>query len=226
MSLVGELWSGSFFDRTDHAPGAQHRGAHDPGCRALVLHRIGSPAQLPPPEVIAAMPEDERPGDEGRDVEAIIRFFTQSPAGVATVTLDGSYDSKRATIDKWTQQGVPADHLARAFVPYTFLINPEGEVHQMLPLQATGAHAIGYNQSGYGIGFIGDGRYEDPTPAQLDAGVAVCVAMLRQLKLAPAQVKLLGHDEAREAMGSGPKGCPGDHFPLAAVVDRIRSAAA
>ena len=224
MSLVPE-WTGTLVDRTDHAPGAQHRQPHEAGCSALVLHRIGDPAVPPPPEALAGLPPDEGLGDEGHDVEGIIRFFTQNPEGVATVTLDGTYDSKRATIAKWAATGVPESVAAHAFVPYTFLIAPDGTVSQMLPLGAAGAHARGFNQSGYGIALLGDFRFESPPVEQLEAAVAVCVALLRQLGLSARRVKLLGHDEARAAMGQGPKQCPGALFPLAEVRARVLDAA-
>jgi hypothetical protein len=200
------------------------RPAHDPGCRAIVLHRIGAPQSPLSPEALLLLPEDERQGVEGRDVEGVIAFFTQHPAGVATVTLDGTYDSKRATIDKWTSAGIPAENAGRAFVPYTFLIAPDGAVHQMLPLGATGAHARGFNQNGYGVAFLGDFRFETPTQAQIDSGVLVCLALLRMLKLSLSQVKLYSHDEARAAIGQDRKECPGPHFPLQDVRARIHAA--
>lgn len=224
LTTISDLWNGALLDRTGHSPGAQNRPAHDAGCQALVLHRIGDPQQPLSPEDAATLPEEERLGSEGGDVDGIIRFFTEHPEGVATVTLDGTYDSKRPTIAKWKESGVPAEMSGRAFVPYTFLITPDGSIHQMLPLGACGAHARGFNQSGYGIAFLGDFRFEPLTDAQAEAGVAVCIALLRQLGLSPKHVKLLGHDEARAAIGQGPKQCPGKHFPLDAIKERIRAA--
>lgn len=224
IATVSDLWNGQLLDRTGHSPGAQHRPAHDAGCQAVVLHRIGEAQSPLSPEDAATLPPEERLGSEGGDVEGIIHFFTAHPEGVATVTLDGTYDSKRSTIEKWKSEGVPADMSSRAFVPYTFLIAPDGTIHQMLPLHACGAHARGFNQSGYGVAFIGDFRFEGLTDAQVEAGVAVCIALLRQLELSPKHVKLLGHDEARAAIGQGPKECPGKHFPLDTMKQRIRAA--
>lgn len=221
-SLLSGMACGDFFDRTGHAPGALSRGPHDAGCRALVFHRIGEPQSLPSADALATLPAGETLGGEGRDVDGIIQFFTQHPEGVATVTLDGTYDEKRPKIEAWTRDGVPADVAARAFVPYTFLIALDGSIHQMLRLDATGAHARGFNQSGYGIAFLGDFRFEDPTPAQIDAGVAVGVALLRQLRLSTPPVQLLSHDEARRAIGQGPKACTGPRFPLEPLRARIR----
>jgi N-acetyl-anhydromuramyl-L-alanine amidase AmpD len=90
----------------------------------------------------------------------------------------------------------------------------------MLPLQAVGAHAPGYNQSGIGVAFIGDFRTDEPSPEQIESGIAVCVALLRQHQLTPATVKLLGHDETRPV----PKLCPGPCFPLDELRQRIASA--
>lgn len=192
-------------DRTDHAPGVALRPRRT-GLRGIVLHRIGDAADAPP--------------GEGRDVAGIIDFFTTTPAGVATVTVPGSWESKVPLIEKWRSEGIPKSNLERAFVPYQFLIDPQGVVSQMLPLQAVGAHAPGYNQSGIGVAFIGDFRVDSPTREQLDSGVAVCVAILRQHHLTPASVKLLGHDEVR----SPPKECPGANYPLAEIRQRIIAA--
>ncbi|MBL9042234.1 MAG: N-acetylmuramoyl-L-alanine amidase [Myxococcales bacterium] len=221
LSLAQGLPCGSFSDRTEHSAGAKRRSAHDGVCKALVFHRIGEPERVPPEEELAKLPGGILPGGEGRSVEGVIDFFTNNPEGVATVTLDGTYDDKRPTIGKWTREGVPPEQAAKAFVPYTFLIEPDGSIHQMLRLDAAGAHARGFNQSGYGVAFIGDFRFEPPTEEQLDSGVAVCVALLHQLKGKVPAVKLLSHDEARAAMGQGPKECTGKHFPLDAIRKRI-----
>ena len=192
-------------DRTAHSPAVASRPQRT-GLRGIVLHRIGDAAGAPPAE--------------GRDVEGIIDFFTTNPEGVATVTVDGSWDSKVPLMDKWRAEGIPESYRARAFVPYAFLIDPDGVISQMLPLQAVGAHAPGYNQSGIGVAFIGDFRSDAPSAEQIDSGIAVCVAILRQHHLTPATVKLLGHDEAR----SVPKLCPGPNFPLEELCRRITAA--
>ena len=75
------------------------------------------------------------------------------------------------------------DRSDKAFVPYTFLIEPDGTICQMLRLDRAGAHARGFNHSGFGIAFLGDFRFETPTEVQLDSGVAVSVALVRQLQL-------------------------------------------
>jgi hypothetical protein len=225
LALLGESSAAGFFDRTDHAPAARLRPPHDDICKALVLHRIGDPQSAQSAQCIADPTADGCQGAEGADVDSVIRFFTENPEGVATVTLDGDYDSKRAQIEAWRQSGVPDSVRARAFVPYTFLINPAGEIHQMLPLGASGAHARGFNQSGYGIAFLGDFRVEPPSAAQLEAGVATAVALIRQLRLPIDHLKLLGHDDARAAIGQGPKQCPGAEFPLSDLCQRIRRSA-
>ncbi len=192
-------------DRTGHSPAVAGRPQRT-SLRGIVLHRIGDAIGAPPAE--------------GRDVAGIITFFTTTPEGVATVTVEGSWESKLPLIEKWRTEGIPEKNRARAFVPYSFLIDPRGVVSQMLPLQAVGAHAYGYNQSGIGVAFIGDFRVDAPTPQQLDCGVAVCVAILRQHHLTPATVKLCGHDEVR----SIPKQCPGLNYPLEEVRRRIIAA--
>ncbi len=192
-------------DRTDHAPGVALRPQRT-ALRGIVLHRIGDAEDAPPAE--------------GRDVEGIIAFFTTNPEGVATVTVDGTWDSKVPLMEKWRLEGIPESYRARAFVPYAFLIDPRGVVSQMLPLQAVGAHAPAYNHSGIGVAFIGDFRTDAPTEAQLDSGIAVCVAILRQHHLTPATVKILGHDETRPV----PKLCPGPNYPLEEVRRRISAA--
>lgn len=192
-------------DRTGHSQAVTQRPQRT-SLRGIVLHRIGDAVGAPPAE--------------GRDVAGIIAFFTTTPEGVATVTIGGSWESKVPTIEKWRSEGIPEKNRARAFVPYTFLIDPQGVVSQMLPLQTVGAHAYGYNQSGLGVAFIGDFRVEAPTARQLSSGVSVCVAILRQHHLTPASVKLCGHDEVREI----PKQCPGMNYPLEEVRQRIIAA--
>ena len=221
LALAAGLPCGSFSDRTEHTPGALRRQPHDTVCKALVFHRIGEPREPLPPEDLAKLPGGFLPGGEGRDVEGVLGFFTGNPEGVATVTLDGTYDDKKPTIDKWTHEGIPPEQAEKAFVPYTFLIEPDGAIHQMLRLDAQGAHARGFNHSGYGIAFLGDFRFEPPTSEQLDSGVAVSVALLHQLKQYVPAVKLLSHDEARAAIGQGPKDCIGKHFPLEDFRKRI-----
>lgn len=192
-------------DRTDHAPGVARRPRRT-ALAGIVLHRIGD--------------AEDAPVAEGRDVAGIIAFFTTNPEGVATVTVEGNWESKVPVMEKWRREGIPDSYSARAFVPYGFLIDPRGVVSQMLPLQAVGAHAPAYNHRGIGVAFIGDFRTDTPTVAQLDSGIAVCIAILRQHRLTPATVKILGHDEAR----SVPKLCPGPNYPLAEVRRRIRAA--
>ena len=70
----------------------------------------------------------------------------------------------------------------------------------MLRLDRAGAHARGFNHSGFGIAFLGDFRFETPTEVQLDSGVAVSVALLRQLQLQVPPIKLYSHDEARACL--------------------------
>ena len=189
-------------DRTDHALAVASRPQRT-SLRGVVLHRIGDAADAP----VA----------EGRDVEGIIHFFTHDPVGVATVTVNGSWESKVPLIEKWRTEGIPDNNRVRAFVPYTFLIDPQGVISQMLPLQAVGAHAPGYNESGIGVAFIGDFRSEAPSAEQIESGIAVCVALLRQHHLTPQTVKLLGHDEVRRIA----KQCPGQNFPLDEICRRV-----
>ncbi|MBL8636626.1 MAG: N-acetylmuramoyl-L-alanine amidase [Myxococcales bacterium] len=222
LSLASELPCGPFQDRTEHSQGALRRPVREEPCRALVFHRIGEPQVQPTPEETAQLPGGVLPGGEGRDIDGIIRFFTSHPEGVATVTLDGSYDDKKATIDKWSRDGVPDSYRDKSFVPYSIVIEPDGAVHQLLRLDVAGAHARGFNHSGIGVAFIGDFRFESPTDEQLASGLAVCVALLRQLGLSSSSVKLYSHDEARALIGQGKKECVGKHFPLDAFRQQIR----
>src|SRR5947209_2228724 len=94
LLLDGDFsFGGPCLDYTQHAPAATTRPQRT-GFRAIVLHRIGNTLAEPD-------------GREGRTVAGIIRFFTQDPDGVATVTLSGSYDAKIPTIEKWQRDGVP-----------------------------------------------------------------------------------------------------------------------
>lgn len=197
------VWGGPCRDYTGHAPAVANRPQRS-GFQAIVLHRIGNSAAEPD-------------GREGRSADAVVRFFTADPEGVATVTLSGSHDEKLPTIERWRRDGVPEEMAARAFVPYTFLVEPDGALWQMLPLGTVGAHAVSYNAGGVGVALIGDFRAEEPAPAQVDAGVAVCAALLRRYRTDARAVRVLGHDEVR----TPPKQCPGPRFPLDLMRQRI-----
>lgn len=222
--LGGELGVGAasvpprLSDRRDHTVAAQRRPTRDhvsSSLAALVVHRIGDPEPGAGPSTLAPGGGAVGLGLEGRDTESIIRFFTTVPDGVATVTLDGTYDSKVKTIAEWTAEGVPAAYRAHAYVPYTLLIEPDGTVSQMLALEARGAHAYAWNDKSIGVACIGDFRVSDPSPAQLLSAV-VTLACLHSLS-GKHTLPILSHDQTRTV----PKHCPGERFPLALLRERV-----
>jgi len=160
-------------------------------------------------------------GDPSTWIDQIAAFFTVDPEGVAVISLGGSYRSKLPTINRWREEGIPAAIVARAFVAYHLIVDPLGAVHQMLPLDAKGAHAYP-NSTALGVAFIGDFLAPDElaawerrvpgahggdelTAAQENSGRK----LFRDLLVRYPAAGILTHDESLEERGKSPKGCPG-----------------
>lgn len=153
----------------------------------LVLHRIGV----------------------GRCATDVERFFTDTPEGVATVTVRPQRISE--TVKKWKMNGVPERYKARAFVPYHFVIGLNGQITQFLDYDARGAHCYGFNSHSIGIACIGDFRIEKATDAQMYASMVLCRDLLFKYG---DTVRVKRHDDLRRINNQRIKGCPGRNFPF------------
>lgn len=193
-------------NRLDHSPAVAFRPMRE-ATRAAVIHHLGV---------------DVAPKDGIITVEDAIYFFTRDPAGIATVTLAGSYASHVATIERWQLEGVPAAYQSKGYVPYNFLVDTAAQVFRMLDLPAKGAHAgnskFDWNEVSIGIAFLGDFSKVGPNAAQLAAGVA----LLEDIRAVHPTIEILSHDETLRRNGLEPKGCPGPMFPLNELRDRVR----
>lgn len=188
-------------DMTDHAPAVRQRRSRVQ-TDAIILHRFAADSNA----------------DGVTTFEEAVRFFTEDPEGIATVTLGGLYAEKVPTIALWRREGVPADVKARAFCPYTFLVAPDGRVARTLPLDVRGAHAGRWNHRSVGIAMLGR-----PDLAPLpDAAIAAVVELVRDVLRVYPSAKILSHDETLTIGGLPTKKCPGAHFPLEDVRRRAR----
>lgn len=204
------VWLGSMkADRDLRAAGPGWRGwrrfVHPPD--TAVIHRIGT-------------------GIVGRTAEDVVRFFTEHPEGVATVTLTGSRDRKRRIVKAWSQAEIPRWAREAAACPYHGIIDSQGVLTQTLPLDVRGAHAAGWNYRALGIGVIGNFRGpDDPGPAgerPTEAQLQRLRRVLRDLMFGILPLgRVLSHDVAnqRRERPLPAKGCPGQH--LATELPRI-----
>ena len=175
--------------------------------KGIVYHRIGDAPHNPGTGV-------------GRTVEDIIKFYRESPWGVATVLISDPTRRLEA-VEDWTRTGVPKIYRDQAFVPYTKIVDIEGVVHNLLPGLAEGAHAYGYNGSGIGIAFIGHFDYESPTAAQVETAIALGRELVVYFARGRTIPKILTHDQARVEHGQVAKGCPGHKFPFKEIKSKI-----
>lgn len=166
----------------------------------VVIHRIGSPKSV-----------------VGTSFESIERFFTADPEGVATVTMRGSWASKKPRFEKWWEAGsippnryrenaptmIPVYHHDRAFVPYHFGIDRSAYC-QWLPWDVAGAHAAGHNSRSIGVAIV------NPSDALTEIQRRSLADMLTYIYLRHGGIlDTITHDEANRKRGLPPKGCPG-----------------
>ncbi|MEM6733435.1 MAG: peptidoglycan recognition family protein [Myxococcota bacterium] len=132
--------------------------------------------------------EDPSYSDSPRDVA---RFFLEHPVG------------KSATGGE---------------MPYPVLIDSSGTITQTVPFNRITPHAKIANATGIGVGCLGDFRERAPAPAQYEALVHVCAALVSALGCGAASV--VGHDELTGASSHPDKECPGRSLAM----DALRSA--
>ena len=130
-------------------------------------------------------------------------FFLRDPTGVASVTLGGSWSSKKKKIEAWKNDGIPKANQRRAKVPYTFSIDSHGIVTQWLPLLAVGAHASEVNINSVSVAVLYDVFNDEAEPNEDQ--MSALEDLLTYLTQVFPNAKVVGHDDVR----SKPKGCPG-----------------
>lgn len=116
-------------------------------------------------------------------------------------------DTLRAFEGAWPE----AAQVTNRKMPYTFCVEPDGDIVQCTPLGKVTPHARSWNQRGIGIAALGDFRRSTPPDVQWYA-TAVLVATL---KAHYGFVSVMGHDEAPGSTSDASKQCPGAlwHMP-------------
>jgi hypothetical protein len=151
-----------------------------------------------------------------RTFDDVARFFLEDPEGVATVTLSGTYEQKRPTIDAWRARGGPPDDKrAEAFVPYHLLVDEAGAIARFLPLGARGAHEPKANGRSVAVACVGDYEREEPSEAMLSSlrWLVKWLALDDEARTLAGFVDgiptVSGHDDVKDPP---PKTCPGRHL--------------
>ncbi|HEY0174531.1 MAG TPA: peptidoglycan recognition family protein [Pyrinomonadaceae bacterium] len=122
------------------------------------------------------------------------------------------------------RRGFGAFYWGRVYhIGYHYVILPDGTIQKGRPDGCRGAHAAGYN-SYIGICLVGNfssgrgtsGEYgaEEPTPAQLNALVALCRQLQAEHSIPAEQV--ITHKEVNPETE-----CPGDRFPFLKVAESV-----
>lgn len=97
-------------------------------------------------------------------------------------------------------------HLARGWAGagYNFLVRKNGDIYELRPQSAVGAHATGHNANSVGVCFEGNFMKEKMSAAQLAAGKE----LVAYLKGQYPNAKVVTHGEV------GDTDCPGKNFPV------------
>jgi N-acetyl-anhydromuramyl-L-alanine amidase AmpD len=90
-------------------------------------------------------------------------------------------------------------------MPYHFVVERDGSVHQCLSLNKRGVHARRWNRRSIAVACLGDFRREIPRVAQWQSAV-----LLGGLLSGIQKWEILGHDEAPKSSSDPNKECPGD----------------
>jgi N-acetylmuramoyl-L-alanine amidase len=141
----------------------------------------------------------------------------------------GLRDTTMAEIAEWHAAkgwGVGYEGVQRA--GYHFLVRRDGTVERGRPLGKPGAHVRGLNSRSVGICFSGHGDLQPLTEAQLRAGVALTVQLLKRYGLGAERV--IGHREVNRLVEAGVLGeayrvaktCPGKLVDMGRVRALVR----
>lgn len=106
--------------------------------------------------------------------------------------------------------------------PYSFFIDPDGEVHQTLYIEDVSWHARRWSYPGLGVAVSGDFRVEPLSPKQYTALVSLCSLLAYFLRV----YNLVGHTELKNASRDPEKECPGKFLDMDAlrteVAEKVR----
>ncbi|MEO0813484.1 MAG: peptidoglycan recognition family protein [Myxococcota bacterium] len=106
-------------------------------------------------------------------------------------------------------------------MPYPLLISVDGQIEQTVPLNCITPHARAANETGIGVGCVGDFRGTAPAAAQYSALVELCAALCKALDLPAAAV--MGHDEISGSSHDSDKQCPGPALSMDELRSRVAS---
>ncbi len=103
-------------------------------------------------------------------------------------------------------------HLARGFrgIGYHRYVRQDGTIYQGRPLNAVGAHTLGWNDQ---IGVCCEGNYDvqKSMPTKQFKALQWCIADIRK------RYPTIGHVRGHKEMAGNQTSCPGNHFPLSRV---------
>lgn len=115
-------------------------------------------------------------------------------------------------------------------LPYSVLVDRNGECWQGLSVNDVGKHAKRWNTPAIGVGVIGDFRQQSPTRAQYTALADFLAELLPSIGRMPHEwvlergqnvQALSGHDELPDGSSDPNKKCPGRFLPMAQLRDDV-----
>lgn len=114
------------------------------------------------------------------------------------------------------------DTVDSPFMPYTFVVGPQGTCYQALPILARAPHALKWNRRAISVAVVGDFRTAQPSEEQINA----CVWLGRRvLDVCNKPLRIVGHTEMPDSSSDPKKVCPGRYFPLRQIQLRILAGA-
>lgn len=108
---------------------------------------------------------------------------------------DGTPWSSVEKFAEWIKN--PSNKWGTRLFPYHYYLEPDGTIHNVLPITCKGQHAYGFNSNSIGIALALDGRKHPPTPKQWESLQKLCQILLR---LYP-NVDIRGHSKVKRCPG-------------------------
>lgn len=103
-------------------------------------------------------------------------------------------------------------------MPYTYVVQPTGDIEQALSIFEVGPHALRWSSSTIGVVHIGDFNKHPPTPEQMHASLDLVAELCAAFELDPTGMDddgvpiVAGHTERPRATRAEKKICPGALF--------------